>query len=185
METLQRRAFIKGAGIGALAFTVGGARIFLTPREAYAQGVPLHTLSAEEATALAALGETLLPGAREAGIVQFVDQQISAPAHEALLEARILNVRPPYANFYHATLAAIDRVSQAQGKPFAELSASDQHDFVDRMRQNKLDGWQGPPPPFVYTLLRADAIDVVYGTVSGYEALGIPYMAHIAPTARW
>jgi hypothetical protein len=26
---------------------------------------------------------------------------------------------------------------------------------------------------------------VVYGTMSGYEALGIPYMAHIAPTTRW
>jgi Gluconate 2-dehydrogenase subunit 3 len=185
METLQRRAFIKGAGIGALAFTVGGARIFLTPREAHAQGVPLRTLSADEAKALAALGETLVPGAREAGIVQFIDQQISGPAHEALLEARILNVRLPYANFYHAVLGAVDRVSQAQGKPFAELPASDQHDFVDRMRQNKLDGWQGPPPPFVYVLLRADAIDVVYGTMAGYEALGIPYMAHIAPTARW
>jgi hypothetical protein len=185
METLQRRAFIKGAGLGALAFTVGGARIFLTPCEAYAQGVPLHTLSADEAKTLAGLGETLVPGAREAGIVQFIDQQISGPAHEALLEARILNVRPPYANFYHAVLGAVDRVSQAQGKPFAELPASDQHDFVDRMRQNKLDGWQGPPPPFVYILLRADAIDVVYGTMAGYEALGIPYMAHIAPTARW
>jgi len=26
---------------------------------------------------------------------------------------------------------------------------------------------------------------VVYGTVEGYESLGIPYMAHIAPERRW
>jgi len=185
METLERRAFIKGAASGALAFTVGGAEVFLTPREARAQGVPLRTLSAEEAKALDALGETLVPGAREAGIVAFVDQQISGPAHEALLEARILNVRPPYANFYHAALGAVDRTSEAQGKRFAEQTVADQREFVDRMRQNKLEGWQGPPPPFVYTLLRADAVDVVYGTMSGYEALGIPYMAHIAPATRW
>jgi hypothetical protein len=185
METLERRAFIKGAASGALAFTVGGAEVFLTPREARAQGVPLRTLSAEEAKALDALGETLVPGAREAGIVAFVDQQISGPAHEALLEARILNVRPPYANFYHAALGAVDRTSEALGKRFAEQTVADQREFVDRMRQNKLEGWQGPPPPFVYTLLRADAVDVVYGTMSGYEALGIPYMAHIAPATRW
>jgi hypothetical protein len=34
-------------------------------------------------------------------------------------------------------------------------------------------------------VLRADAVDVVYGTMEGYEALGIPYMAHIAPDKRW
>lgn len=187
METLQRRAFIKGAATGALAFTIGGAEVFLTPRAARAQGVPLRTLNADEARMLEAIGETLVPGARDAGVVEFVDQQISGPAHEALLEARILNVPLPYANFYHAALGTIDRVSQAQaqGKRFAEQSASEQHDFVDRMRQNKLEGWQGPPQPFVYTLLRADAVDVVYGTMSGYEALGVPYMPHVAPTRRW
>jgi hypothetical protein len=185
MQTLERRALIRGAALGVLAFTVGGAEVFLTPREAHAQGVPLRTLNTDEAKTLEALGETLAPGAREAGVVEFVDQQISGPAEEALLEARILNVRPPYANFYRAALGAVDRVSQTQGKRFVELSASDQHAFVDRMRQNKLEGWQGPPPPFVYTLLRADAVDVVYGTMAGYEALGIPYMAHIAPTKRW
>jgi hypothetical protein len=185
MESLERRAFIKGATFGALAYTVGGAQVFLTPREARAQGVPLRTLSAEEATTLEALGETLVPGAREAGVVQFVDQQISGPAHEALLEARILNVRPPYANFYRAAVGAVDRTSQAQGKRFAERASAEQHDFVDRMRQNKLEDWQGPAQPFVYTLLRADAVDVVYGTMSGYDGLGIPYMAHIAPEKKW
>jgi len=26
---------------------------------------------------------------------------------------------------------------------------------------------------------------VVYGTIEGYESLGIPYMAHIVPEKRW
>jgi hypothetical protein len=47
------------------------------------------------------------PGARQAGISHFIDQQISIPPEEALLEARILNVRPPYANFYRAALGAV------------------------------------------------------------------------------
>ena len=57
--------------------------------------------------------------------------------------------------------------------------------FIDNMRQNKVEGWQGPPGPFVYLLLRSDAVDVVYGTMDGYAALGIPYMPHIAPSKRW
>src|ERR1700758_3778837 len=146
MHDIERRAFMKGAAIGALAFTVGGAEVLLTPRAARSQGVPLRTLTAAQAATLDALGETLVPGARQAGISHFVDQQISIPAEEALLEARILNVRPPYANFYRAALGAIDRISGMpnSGRGFAQLSQEDQHSFVDAMRQNKLSDWQGP-----------------------------------------
>src|SRR5215813_15342926 len=186
MHDIERRAFMKGAAIGALAFTVGGAEVLLTPRAARAQGVPLRTLTAAQAATLDALGETLVPSARQAGISHFVDQQISGPAEEALLEARILNVRPPYANFYRAALGAINGASTARaGKPFAELDAAAQHDFVDQMRQNKIDGWKGPGGGFVYFILRSDAVDVVYGTVAGYKALDIPYMAHIEPKRSW
>jgi hypothetical protein len=92
MHDIERRAFVRGAAIGALAFSVSGAEILLTPGAARAQGVPLRTLSAAQAETLEAVGETLVPGARQAGVAHFVDQQISIPAEEALLEARILNV---------------------------------------------------------------------------------------------
>jgi hypothetical protein len=187
MSSIERRAFIKGAALGALTFTVGDVGVMLTPSEARAQGVPLRTLTAEQAATLDALGETLVPGAKQAGITNFVDQQISGPAEEALLEARILNVKPPYANFYRAALGAVDRSSQALngGQRFAQLTEAEQRGFVNNMRQNKVEGWQGPAGGFVYFLLRSDAVDVVYGTVEGYAALGIPYMPHIAPTKRW
>ncbi len=70
---------------------------------------------------------------------------------------------------------------------FGLLSQSDKRDFINAMRTGKAAGWQGPPGPFVYTVLRRghDAVDVVYSTVEGYEALGVPYMAHIAPERRW
>jgi hypothetical protein len=108
------------------------------------------------------------------------------PPEEALLEARILNVRPPYANFYKAAISAVDKASAAQGdQRFAWLPTHAQRDLVNLMRQGKLQGWDGPPPGFVYFILRSDAVDVVYGTVEGYEALGIPYQAHIMPLKRW
>src|SRR5438105_605427 len=187
MDEIERRVFLKGAASGALAFSVGGAEVLLTPRAARAQGVPLRTLTAEQAATIDALVETLVPGARAAGISHFIDQQLSIPAEEALLQARILNVRPPYANFYRAALGAVDRASQAAngGRAFAQLSEPEQRGLVDSMRQNKLEGWQGPAGGFVYLVLRSDAVDVVYGTMDGYAALGIPYMPHIAPLKRW
>jgi len=186
MEKIQRRAFMRGAGIGALAFTVSGAEVLLSPGAARAQGVPFRLLNAHEGETIEAMGETLVPGARQAGVAHFIDQQISVPAEEALLQARIFNVRPPFANFYRAALGAVDRASEkVAGRKFAALSASEQRDFVNNMRQNKIEGWTGPGAGFVYTILRSDAVDVVYGTMEGYAALGIPYQAHIVPTKRW
>jgi hypothetical protein len=183
---MKRRDFMRGAAMGALAFTVGGAQVFLTAREARAQGVPFRLLKSDEAATIETLGETLLPGARAAGVAHFIDQQLSVPHEEALLEARILNVKPPYANFYRAAVGAIDKAGMARfGQRFADLHAPQQREFVDLMRQNKLEGWQGPPAPFVYLIARSDAVDVVFGTMEGYESLGIPYMAHIAPERRW
>ena len=187
MDTMERRVFLKGAGMGMLAFTVGGASVLMTPGQARAQNVPFRLLKAREAETIEAMGETLVPGARSAGVAHFVDQQVSVTPGEALLEARQLNVKPPFINFYRAAIGAVDKAAEARsgGRRFAALSAAEQHDFVDRMRQNKIDGWQGPPAGQVYFVLRSDAVDVVYGTMEGYAALDIPYMAHIAPTKRW
>jgi hypothetical protein len=183
---IGRRGFVKGATLGALAFTIGGIEVLMAPREARARNVPFRLLDARQGETLEALGETLVPRAREAGIAHYVDQQLSVPPHEALLQARIFNVRPPFADFYRAALANIDENSRKVfGRDFALLASADQHEFVDRMRQNKIEGWTGRPGAFVYAVLRADAVDVVYGTMEGYEALGIPYMAHIPPQKRW
>ena len=160
MADIERRALMKGAALGALAFTVGGTTVMLTAGQAHA---------------------------RNAGIAHFIDQQISVPPEEALLQARILNVRPPFVNFYRAAIGVVDRTSdKVYAAKFAQLSTDTQREFVGLMRQNKLEGWQGGPPgAFVYTVLRSDAVDVVYSTMDGYEMLGVPYMPHIAPERRW
>jgi Gluconate 2-dehydrogenase subunit 3 len=185
MANIGRRGFVKGATLGALAFTVGGAEVIMAPSEARARGVPFRLLDAHQGETLEALGETLVPQAREAGIAHFIDQQLSVPPHEALLQARIFNFRPPFADFYRAAITAVDDASKMFGRNFAELPAADQRTLVDLMRQNKIEGWTGRPGAVVYAVLRADAVDVVYGTMEGYEALGIPYMPHIPPEKRW
>jgi hypothetical protein len=45
--------------------------------------------------------------------------------------------------------------------------------------------WHDPPPPFFYFVSRADAVDVVYGTLEGFRRLRVPYLAHIRPTEPW
>jgi hypothetical protein len=186
MTDIGRRSFVKGASLGALAFTVGGAELIMAAGEARARGVPFRLLDAHQGETLEALGETLVPTARESGIAHFIDQQLSVPPHESLLQARIFNFRPPFAEFYRTTIAAVDAASQKlYGRDFAQLSSAEQREFVASMRQNKIEGWTGRPGALVYAVLRADAVDVVYGTMEGYEALGIPYMPHIPPEKRW
>src|SRR5580693_2356945 len=127
MDAMERRVFLRGAGMGVLAFTVGGADILMTPGQARARAVAFRSLGGDEAETLEALGETLVPGAREAGVAHFIDQQIAVPPGEALLEARQLNVRPPFANFYRAVVGAVDRASNARsGRRFAALAAAEQ-----------------------------------------------------------
>jgi hypothetical protein len=186
MASIGRRGFVKGATLGALAFSVGGVETIMAPNEARARNVPFRLLDAHQGETLEALGETLVPQAREAGIAHYIDQQLSVSPQESLLQARIFNFRPPFADFYRATIVSVDDLSRKLfGKAFAQLEAKDQREFVDRMRQNKLEGWTGKPAALAYAVLRADAVDVVYGTMEGYEALGIPYMPHIPPEKRW
>src|SRR3979490_1436655 len=151
MADIGRRGFVKGATLGALAFTVGGAEIIMSAGQARARGVPFRLLDAHQGETLEALGETLVPQAREAGIAHFIDQQPSVPPHESLLQARIFHFRPPFMEFYRAAIAAVDDGSRKIfGRDFAQLAAADQREFVDRMRQNKIEGWSGRPGATVY-----------------------------------
>jgi hypothetical protein len=183
---LQRKDFLVRASLGVLAFTVAGRQVWLTSRQAREQGVPLSTFSPQQAHTLDAIGETLLPGAREAGITNYVDQQIGVDPAESLLILRYLDYPPPYAPFYAAVLAALDAASRAaHGHIFAGSAAAERQALVQAMATGNPRGWQGPPALLAYFALRGDAVDVVYGTVEGFSKLKLPYMPHILPPRRW
>jgi hypothetical protein len=69
MDAMERRVFLKGASMGVLAFAVAGIDILMTSGEARARAVPYRLLNGDEAETLEALGEALVPGAREAGVL--------------------------------------------------------------------------------------------------------------------
>ncbi len=184
--SLDRRQFLERSALGLVSVAVAGAEVMLTPAEARAEGAGFKVFTADEAVTLEALGETLLPGAAEAGIAHFVDHHLAQPLADSLLMIRYLDVQPPFAPFYQGGLAGLDAAAnKAHGKTFAELAANQANAMVAALGGGNPDGWSGPPAPFFYFVTRADAVDVVYGTMAGFEKLGLPYLAHIEPAARW
>lgn len=189
-NTSSRREFLThGAAAGGaclLPFLLAGCETRMTPSEARAAQVPFRTLTAAEVQALDALGETVLPGSAAAGLAHFIDHQLSGKPDDSMLMIKYLGVAAPFAEFYRGGLQAIDAAAVAiHGKTFAELDAQQSADLVRRMSATQLQGWQGPPPALFYFVIRNDAVDVVYGTQSGFDQLGVPYLAHIAPPTPW
>lgn len=189
--SIDRRAVLRTAALGALAFTVGGKTLLMTPRRARAENIPFSVLSDDEAAILSAFGEALAPGAAEAGIAHYVDAQLAAAPDDALFMIRYLDVPPAgWQGFYKGGLAALEALSQAKfNKGVAALDGEDAADLVRAIAATQPEGWpkdeKAPPAPFVYFVIRGDATDLVYGTMEGFDALGIPYMAHIEPEASW
>lgn len=141
-------------------------------------------LSALEANALSAAGDALVPGAARAGIVPFVTAMLSS--HRPALFYDYLSLPSEPVVFYHAALAAIHAFGLLRGgRAFDTLPVASRERLLAGLLSPSLPGWSGPPPALVYTVLRNDAIDVVYGAESAYENLGIPYMPHIEPPKLW
>lgn len=187
--TPGRRAVLAGAGAAGLGLVLwrGGALDeWLPPAEVRARGGEPGTLGADEVRTLEAFAEVLLPGAAEAGVAQFVDHHLTVPAAESLLMIRYLDVPPPYADFYRGGLAALDAYSRATaGRAFHELAPARAEGLVKEIAAAPPPRWRGPPSPLLYFAVRADAVDVVYGTEAGFEKLGVPYQPHILPPSKW
>jgi hypothetical protein len=138
----------------------------------------------QEHATLDAVADTLVPGAVRAGVTAFVAAMLAEP--DPLLCYSLLSFPMAPAKFYRASLAAFDDLSR---KAFAmtpdALTPADRAHLIARLLAPGTVDWTGPPASLVYFVIRNDAIDAVYGAEAAYTHLGVPYMAHIAPPARW
>lgn len=183
---LDRRQFLKDSGYGVAVAGILGPAAWLSPAEARIRKVPLKILDAEELVTLEAAAEILVPGSMEAGVGYFIDEQLSRDPNDSLLMARYLQVPPPYLGFYKGAVQALDGFAVAtQGTPFSKLNTEQRDAIIGGLFPQQPEGWHGPPSQPVYLCLRSDAVDVVYGTLDGFERLGIPYLAHIEPPQPW
>jgi hypothetical protein len=185
----RREFLLHGAAAGGaflLTFNLSGCEVKLTPARARAAKLPLRTLASADSQTLDALGETLLPGSAAAGLTQYLDHQLSADPAHSMLMLKYLGVPAPFTEFYRAGLHATETAARAlHARAFTDLNSGQAAALVTQMSAGHVAGWQGPPAALFYFVLRNDAVDVVYGTQPGFELLGVPYMAHIAPPGRW
>lgn len=93
---------------------------------------PLQTFSATEAKLVEALCDQIIPaddspGAKDAGVLYYLDQQLAGPLNR-------------FAVSYKTSLPLLDDgCRRTEGKPFLELSFSEQTRFLHRMETD------GPP----------------------------------------
>ena len=173
--SLDRRMLLARSSAAGF-FMIAGQWLWLTPREAEARAFEPQILSPEQSKALSTLGDALVPGAATAGLAAYIDLQLQA-GDQSLLIGKYLGVdTAAQVSFYRA---AADNV----------IAMTDENTSVQTlitgMAADSLSEWVGPPASYVLFVLRADALDVTYGTPEGFEKLGIPYMAHIMPEQPW
>jgi len=171
----RRQTLTGGAALGW--FLVSGSWLYTTAAEAVEKGFEPQTLTKNQCESLEQLAEVLVPGSRAAGITAYVDSQLSAGSR-SLLMAKYVGVPTNQQEAFYK--GALDAAAQALTSPNATVGG-----VVSAMAKDSVEGWQGPPSSFFFFLLRADALDVTYGTEQGFEALAIPYMAHITPEEPW
>lgn len=159
----------------------------LTPVAAREAEVPYQVLSPLEVDTLEGLAEAIVPGARNAGVAQFIDKQLAADFSDSLLMLKYLGVpEEGYIPFYQAGLASAAALSQARyEKPWSQLSAAEASTLTAAIAAGSPSGWSGPPAGFFFFVIRSDGVDVVYGTEEGFAKIGVPYMPHIAPEQPW
>ena len=173
--SLSRRHLLARSSTAGF-FMIAGQRLWLTPREAEARVFEPQILSPDQSKALSRLGDALVPGASAAGLAAYIDLQLQA-GDQSLLIGKYLGVDiAAQASFYRA--AADNVIAMTDENKSMQTLITD-------MASDSVSDWIGPPASFVLFVLRADALDVTYGTPEGFEQLGIPYMAHIMPERSW
>ena len=181
---LSRREFVRGCAVG-LSCVLAGSAVVLSPEEAQAAKLPLTVFSTEQAETLGALGDAIVPGALEGGVVHFIDKQLQQ--NNTLLLIKYLGIETSqFEGFYKAGLnSALSLCLRLYKKSPVSLSEEEAENWVTAMAAGGIADWSGPPSDFFFFVIKNDACDVTYGTPNGTESHGIPYMAHIVPTESW
>lgn len=183
---MTRRDFLVRTGSGIIALS---GLEYASPLSALSvQGQsqdPLQILSQNEADIYNAWCDILAIGAAKMNVAQFLDKYLNRPFGESLLMLRFF-ASMKLDEFYLAGIAGIDQESKAQfSKPFLELTEPQREFIIESASTSSTIAWKDPAPAFFYFISRNDAIDVVYGTVKGFEKLKIPYLPHIRPLSPW
>lgn len=167
---LNRRAFLQAAIAATAAAGTGVA--------CSRNGTPWRFLSIDEARALAAISDRIIPpdqdpGASWAGVVNYIDRQLCGPYEQ--LQSR-----------YRLGLAGLDQSSRSlHGKLFADLDANQQIDLLRLLEQRKAPGeiWKQISPSEFFGLVVDHTMQGFYGDPrhggnrdgASWKMLNLPY----------
>lgn len=174
-DNLTRRGLITSTLITG-SFLVLGERMTLTPAKAAEIGFTPDNLNTLQLKAIETVAEHIVPGSSRAGIAPYIDSQLNSGEH-SLLICKYLGVDTSGQIAFYQGLADNLIAALKTEQPIEET--------VGALWRDALETWEGPPSSYMLFVLRADALDVTYGTPEGFETLGIPYMAHIMPETPW
>jgi gluconate 2-dehydrogenase gamma chain len=203
-ESSGRRRFLKSVGaISAAAIPVTGTPAEPHAHPAGAKAEKYMFLSAAEVAFLDAAVARLIPadelgpGAKEAGVTYFIDQQLFGGWGTMAKMYR----QGPYAEGtpqqgYQSPLtpqeiyrAAIREINHVLGKPFEKLSAKEQDEVLRNLEENKL-ALESVPSRFFFNMLLDSTIegffsDPIYGgnrDKAGWKLVGFPGVAAVYTT---
>ena len=178
-----RRAFLIGAAVGVGA--VAGKGLVT---DALAQGHPPHAatdavapaqphgpghgafLNDDDALTITAFAERLMPGAREAGVPNYIDLALSG----AYVDLQ---------DFYRRGLMHLDAYCRkTHNAPFAQLPAAQQDQVIAALEQGKDTGFTWPSAQVFFNTVRNHTMegmfaDPIYGgnkDFAGWRLIGFP-----------
>jgi gluconate 2-dehydrogenase gamma chain len=142
---------------GGVAAGAGGAA--LVGKMGPAPKSPLRVLTSEQARLVEAVTEQIIPvdrdpGAREAGVVHFIDKQLDGPYKR-------------FVGKYCAGLRCLEQTSQALfSKPFEALGWPDQTRVLQALEAGKVpkDIWTEPSAKEFFNLIRDHTMQGFYGS---------------------
>jgi gluconate 2-dehydrogenase gamma chain len=182
-----RRSFLIGAAVGAGA-VAGGALVpdalAQTQAQHQAPDAPATTaqghahnsgghgtfLNDDDSATVAALAERLMPGAPDAGVLNYIDLALAGAYADQQ-------------DFYRRGLAALDAYCRGtHNAPFARLDAGKQDAVITALEEGKATGFTWPPARAFFETLRTHTMegmfaDPVYGgnkDFAGWVLIGFP-----------
>jgi Gluconate 2-dehydrogenase subunit 3 len=178
-----RREVMAGIGATLVSISIEPASAKNTETGAYAE-TAAGRLTADQLLDYGALAEVLLPGARRAGVVDYLKKQLNRDV--SLLFLRYIDYPLSQLEFYREGLRSLGKeAEQRWGAAFAAGSEQQKAGLVQDLLQATPPDWSGAPSPLFCFVIRNDAADVFYGTPAGFARLGVPYLALLQPPTAW
>jgi gluconate 2-dehydrogenase gamma chain len=201
-----RRRFLKSVGVlGAVSLPAGTATAQTHAQHApaaagtknYMYFTPAEVAFVDAAVARLIPADELGPGAKEAGVTYFIDQQLfggwgtmakmyrQGPHPEGTPQQGYQSPLTPQ-EIYRA---AIREINKLVGKPFEKLAANEQDELLRNLEEGKL-ALESVPSRFFFNLLLDNTIegffcDPIYGgnrDKAGWKLVGFPGVAAVYTT---